>query len=79
MVKEIELTNRRIVISGLGVVTPLGLTVEDYWQGLINGRSGIDLITLFDTSSYPVKVAAEVKDFKPTNYIHIKRAERTDR
>ncbi len=79
MAKETDLTNRKVVISGLGVITPLGLTVEDYWKGLINGRSGISPITLFDASSYPVKIAAEVKDFEPTNYMHIKRADRTAR
>jgi len=67
------------MITGLGAITPLGLTVEDYWEGLVNGRSGIGPITLFDTSSYPVKVAAEVKDFEPTDYMHIKRADRTGR
>ena len=71
--------NRRVVITGLGAITPLGLTVKEYWEGLVNGRSGIGLITLFDASSYPVKVAAEVKDFEPTNYMHIKRADRTAR
>jgi len=71
--------NHRVVITGLGAITPLGLTVEDYWQGLISGRSGIGLITNFDTSSYPVKVGAEVKGFEPTDYMHIKRADRTGR
>jgi 3-oxoacyl-[acyl-carrier-protein] synthase II len=66
-----------VVITGLGAITPLGLTVDDFWEGLINGKSGIGPITLFDVSSYPVKVAAEVKDFEPTNYMHIKRADRT--
>ncbi|MFC1950309.1 beta-ketoacyl-ACP synthase II [Chloroflexota bacterium] len=71
--------SRRVVITGLGAIAPLGLTVEDYWEGLTSGRSGIDLITLFDASSYPVKVAAEVKDFEPTDYMHIKRVDRTTR
>jgi len=79
MKKEANLPNRRVVVTGLGAITPLGLAVENYWQGLINGRSGIGPITLFDTSSYPVKVAAEVKDFEPTNYMHIKRVDRTAR
>ena len=79
MTKEVNLSDPKVVITGVGAITPLGLTVEDYWQGLINGRSGIDLITLFDASSFPVKVAAEVKDFEPTNYMHIKRADRTAR
>jgi len=77
--KEAGLVHRRVVITGLGAITPIGLTVEDYWQGLVSGRSGIGLINGFDTSLYPVKVGAEVKDFEPTNYMHIKRADRTAR
>ena len=73
------MSNRRVVITGLGAITPLGLTVEDYWDGLTKGRSGIGPITLFDASSYPVKVAAEVKGFEPTDYMHIKRVDRTAR
>lgn len=69
----------RAVITGLGAITPLGLTVEDYWEGLTKGRSGTGPITLFDTSSYPVKVGAEVRDFEPTDYMHIKRVDRTGR
>ncbi len=68
---------RRVVITGLGAITPLGLTVADYWQGLISGKNGIAPISRFDTSSYQVKVAAEVKGFEPTDYMHIKRADRT--
>jgi len=74
--KETNLSDRRAVITGLGAITPLGLTVEEYWQGLIDGKNGVGPITLFDTSSYPVKVAAEVKGFEPTDYMHIKRADR---
>jgi len=68
-----------VVITGLGAITPLGLTVEDYWEGLINGKSGIGEITLFDASSFPTKIAGEVVNFEPTNYMHIKRADRTAR
>ena len=73
------MTDRSIVITGLGAITPLGLTVEDYWHGLINGKSGIGPITLFDASSYPSRLAAEVKDFEPTDYMPIKRVDRTAR
>lgn len=79
MLKEDNLSDRRVVITGLGAITPLGLTVENYWQGLINGSNGISPITLFDASPYPVKVAAEIKDFEPTDYMHIKRVDRTSR
>ncbi len=67
----------RVVITGLGAITPLGLTVEEYWRGLVSGHSAIGLITRFDTTRYPVKVAAEVKGFEPTNYMDIKRVDRT--
>jgi 3-oxoacyl-[acyl-carrier-protein] synthase II len=71
------LPNHKVVITGLGAVTPLGLSAEDYWQGLISGKNGVGLITRFDASSYPVKVAAEVKGFDPTQYMTDKRADRT--
>ena len=77
--KEYDLSDRKIVITGLGAITPLGLTVEDYWRGLINGQNGIGPITTFDTTSYPVKVAGEVKGFEPTDYMHIKRVDRSSR
>lgn len=73
------MTDRSIVITGLGAITPLGLTAEDYWHGLINGKSGIGPITLFDASSYPSRLAAEVKNFEPTDYMPIKRVDRTAR
>jgi 3-oxoacyl-[acyl-carrier-protein] synthase II len=68
---------RRVVITGMGAVTPLGLTVDAYWRGLVEGQSAIRLITKFDTGRYPVKVAAEVKGFEPTDYMDIKRVDRT--
>lgn len=71
--------DRRVVITGLGAITPLGLNVEEYWQGLVEGRSGIGLITLFDARAYPVKLAAEVKGFDPAKFMHIKRVDRTAR
>jgi len=73
------LTDRRVVITGVGAMTPLGLTAADHWQGLINGRSGIGPITLFDASTLPVKVAGEVNGFEPADYMDIKRVDRTGR
>ncbi len=67
----------RIVVTGIGAITPLGLTVDEYWNGLVNGKSAIGPITRFDTGKYPVKVAAEVKGFEPTDYMDIKRVDRT--
>jgi 3-oxoacyl-[acyl-carrier-protein] synthase II len=73
------MTNHRVVITGLGAITPLGLTVEDFWEGLINGRSGVGPITLFDASKFSVQIAAEVKGFHPEDYMPDKRADRSAR
>ena len=53
--------SRRVVVTGTGLVTPLGIGVQKTWEGLCEGRSGVDLISRFDTSDYSVKIAAEVK------------------
>jgi 3-oxoacyl-[acyl-carrier-protein] synthase II len=79
MTKETKLADRRVVITGLGVITPIGLTVDEYWQGLTKGKTGFGPITHFDASAYPVKLAAQVNNFEPTNYMDIKRADRTAR
>lgn len=69
----------RVVITGYGAVSPLGLTAEDTWQGLIAGKSGIGQISLFDTADFMVKIAAEVKGFNPVNYMDPTTAKYTDR
>ncbi|ADL69001.1 beta-ketoacyl-[acyl-carrier-protein] synthase II [Thermoanaerobacterium thermosaccharolyticum] len=69
----------RVVITGIGAITPIGNSIDELWDSLINGRSGIDKVTRFDVSSYPTKLAAEVKDFEPTEYIDKKEAKRMDR
>lgn len=71
--------NKRVVVTGVGVISPLGLDVPSTWQGLVAGRSGVDFITLFDTTEFQVKIAAEVKGFDPLQYIDRKRARHTDR
>ncbi len=68
----------RVVITGLGAVTPLGNDVESYWNGLKEGRNGIDNITKFDTTEYKTKLAAEVKNFTTDGYIDPKEAKRLD-
>ena len=55
---------RRVVVTGLGAVTPIGNTVEEFWKGIRDGKVGIGPITRFDTTGYKVTLAAEVKDFK---------------
>jgi len=71
--------NNRVVITGIGVISPLGLDASTTWQGLISGKSGIDHITLFDTTQFETKIAGEVKGFEPTNYMSPKDVRRNDR
>ncbi|WP_462249796.1 beta-ketoacyl-ACP synthase II [Ferruginibacter sp.] len=70
---------KRVVVTGLGALTPLGKTVEEYWQGLVNGVSGCDFIKQFDCSKFKTRFACEVKDFEPTNYLDRKEARKIDR
>ena len=71
--------NRRVVITGLGAITPVGNDIETIWSNIIKGNSGIDYITRVNKDDFPVSVAAEVKDFEPTQYIDKKDAKRMDR
>jgi 3-oxoacyl-[acyl-carrier-protein] synthase II len=70
---------RRVVVTGLGAVTPLGNDVPSTWEAAVSGRSGIDFISTFDTSGFPVRIAAEVKGFDPAAVVGPKEARRLDR
>lgn len=70
--------NRRVVVTGMGAVTPLGNNVADTWRGLRTGKNGIDHITLFDTEKFKAKLAAEVRGFDPGQYLEVNDVLRTD-
>lgn len=70
---------KRVVVTGLGALTPLGNNLSAYWNGLINGVSGADMITLFDTEKFKTKFACEVKNFKAEDHIDRKEARKMDR
>jgi 3-oxoacyl-[acyl-carrier-protein] synthase II len=70
---------RRVVITGLGMISPLGLTVEENWSNLLAGKSGISYVTQVDTSKYPTRIGGEVKNFDPAQYIDFKEARRMSR
>jgi 3-oxoacyl-[acyl-carrier-protein] synthase II len=70
---------KRVVVTGLGALTPLGNNVQDYWTGLANGVSGADMITQFDTTKFKTKFACEVKNFNPEDFMERKEARKMDR
>ncbi len=70
---------KRVVVTGIGALTPLGKTLEQYWEGLVNGVSGADFIQQFDCSKFKTRFACEVKDFEPTAYLDRKEARKIDR
>ena len=70
---------KRVVVTGLGSITPIGNNLQDYWQGLTAGRNGVGKVTLFDASNYACQIGAEVKGFDPHDYIEKKEAKRIDR
>ena len=75
------MTKRRVVITGMGVVTPCGIGVEKFWDSMLNGKSGVSLIESIDTEKHTVKIAGEIKDkdFNPEDYMSSKDANRMDR
>ena len=70
---------RRVVVTGLGAVTPIGNDVRSTWESALAGRSGVDFIRSFDTSDFPVRIAAEVKDFDPATVASVKEVRKLDR
>jgi 3-oxoacyl-(acyl-carrier-protein) synthase len=70
---------RRVVITGFGMVSPLGLTAQESWEGIRAGRSGIGPITRFDASAFSVRIAAEIKGFRPEAYLPPKEVRRRSR
>jgi 3-oxoacyl-[acyl-carrier-protein] synthase II len=73
------MTLKRVVVTGIGAITPLGNTLQEYWNALINGVSGANLITLFDASKFKTRFACELKNFDPLNYLDKKEARKLDR
>ncbi|HEY33262.1 MAG TPA: beta-ketoacyl-ACP synthase II [Dehalococcoidia bacterium] len=75
----VDVSVNRVVVTGLGAITPLGLDVETTWEALVAGKSGIGYITQFDAEGFETRIAAEVKGFDPTSYVGPKEARRMDR
>ena len=69
---------RRVVVTGLGAVTPIGIGIDEFWNGLVSGKNGVDLITKFDTTNFDTKFGAEVRDFDPLKYLDKKSLKRLD-
>ena len=63
--------NRRVVVTGMGAITPIGNSVEEFWNGIKEGKTGFGSITYFDTADYRCKLAAEVKNFDPAQYLSL--------
>ena len=70
---------KRVVVTGMGAITPIGIGVESFWEGLVSGRSGVGPITLFDASEHKVRIAGEVSDYDPADYFELKELRRIDR
>src|SRR4051794_2703148 len=69
---------KRVVVTGIGAITPLGLTIQDSWTNALKGQSGIGPITKFDTTAFDVKFAGEIKGFSPDKYIEKKEQKKMD-
>ena len=76
--KREEKMGRRVVITGMGAITPIGLSVDEFWDSVKQGKIGFDTITKFDASEYKCQLAAEVKGFEGKNYMDFKAAKRME-
>lgn len=72
------MTERRVVVTGMGIVSPVGSTVETAWTNILAGRSGIGPVTAFDVSGFPVRIGGAVKDFQVEQYLNTKEAKKMD-
>ena len=72
------MSTRRVVVTGLGALSPVGNTADEFWSSLLQGRSGVGPITKFDTTGYPTRIAGEVRNFDPLNFVDKKEARRLD-
>ena len=70
---------KRVVVTGMGVVSPVGIGLDNYWNSLVNGVSGVGMNDAFDTTDYPCKIAAQVRDFKPEDYVDLRKIKKMDR
>ncbi len=77
--EDIDLSKRRVVITGMGVLSPIGIGLPENWQAILAGRSGIATVTQFDATGYPSRIAGEVKGFDPVRYLAEKEARKMDR
>lgn len=73
------LKKRRVVVTGLGAVTPIGCTIDEFWKSIIEGKSGVKRLTCFDPTNFTTKIAAEVRNFDPSPYLSLKEMKRMDR
>src|SRR3989338_2513817 len=73
------MTKRRVVITGMGAVTPIGTGVDDFWEASLRGTSGVNKVTLFNAENFEICIAAEVKNFNPSHYILPEIYRKTDR
>ncbi|GAH58114.1 unnamed protein product, partial [marine sediment metagenome] len=77
---DYEIDNkRRVVITGIGIISSVGIGKDSFWKSLISGKSGVDKITHFDPSNFTTQIAAEVNDFNPENWLNKKQIRRMDR